>query len=108
MFIFGAALASFVTRFAKRRDAAARRLPSPAPAPGTLFALVQTKPHVIVLAISPSEDELLKEVSEMNATWNHWDLRSERHRYEVQRVPVLVKVPPVAAAVARSVAVKSR
>lgn len=107
MFIFGAALASLFGRFAKARSTAPR-LPSPAPAPGTLFALVQTKPHVVVLAISPSEDELLKEVSEMNATWNHWDLRCERHRFEVQRVPILVKVPPAGAPAARAVVVKSK
>ena len=65
-----------------------------------LFALVQTKPHVVVLAISPSQDELLKEVTELNASWNHWDLRTERHRYEVQRVPILVRVPPATAAAA--------
>jgi len=106
MFIFGAALASLFAKFAKTRGTPAR-LPSPPPAPSpvALYALVQTKPHVVVLAISPSEDELLKEVSELNASWNHWDLRTERHRYEVQRVPILVRVPPATApAVGRVVA----
>jgi hypothetical protein len=26
------------------------------------------------------------ELNELNATWNHWDLRTERHRYEIQSV----------------------
>ena len=102
-FTFGAALASWFPRLARSRGAAARLRPPP-PSPGVLFALVQTKPRVVVLAISPSQDELLKEVTELNASWNHWDLRTERHRYEVQRVPILVRVPPTKTAAAGKVA----
>lgn len=103
MFTFGATLVSLFAKFAKSRGEPAR-LPPPAPSPGALFALVQTKPHVVVLAISPSQEELLKEVTELNASWNHWDLRTQNHRYEVQRVPILVRVPPATAPAVRSVA----
>lgn len=109
MFIFGAALASlFAKRAGKRRTPKRPRRAPPAASPAVFFALVQTKPHVVVLAISTSEIELLKEVSELNASWNHWDLRTERHRYEVQRVPILVKVPPATAPVAGKVAAHRR
>jgi hypothetical protein len=98
MFIFGAALGSFFARLAKPRRAPNRR-PHAMPPPSVLFALVQTRPHVVVLAISAAEDELVKEMNELNSTWNHWDLRKEGRRYEVQRVPVLVDVPATAPAV---------
>jgi hypothetical protein len=105
MFTFGATLASLFAKFAKSRGGSAPQpSPPPAPSPGALFALVQTKPHVVVLAISSSQDELLKEVTELNASWNHWDLRTESHRYEVQRVPILVRVPPATAPAVRSIA----
>lgn len=104
MFTFGATLASLFAKFSRPRGEPPRLPSPPAPTPGALFALVQTKPHVVVLAISPSQDELLKEVTELNASWNHWDLRTERHRYEVQRVPILVRVPPATAPAIRSVA----
>jgi hypothetical protein len=98
MFIFGAALGSFFARLAKPRTISSRRPPA-LPPPRLLFALVQTRPHVVVLAISSAEDELVKEMNELNSTWNHWDLRTEGRRYEVQRVPVLVDVPPAVPAV---------
>jgi hypothetical protein len=54
-----------------------------------LFALVQIKPHVVVLAVSDSRSDLEMELLELNETWNHWDLRSERHRFEIQPVTQL-------------------
>jgi hypothetical protein len=93
-FIFGAALGSLFARLAKPREPFSRRRPAPStPSPCVVFALVQTRPHVVVLAVSPSEEELIKEMNELNSTWNHWNLRTEGRRYEVQRAPVLVDVP---------------
>ena len=109
MFVFGAALGSFLAKLTKPgRARMRRRLRRADPSPRVVFALVQTRPHVVVLAVSPSEDELIKEMNELNSTWNHWNLRTEGHRYEVQRVPILIDVPSgVAPTTAASVA-KSR
>ena len=60
--------------------------------PARLFALVQTKPQTLVLAMSESRDELERELIELNETWNHWQLRHERQRYEIQSAPVLRRV----------------
>lgn len=57
--------------------------------PLRMLALVQTKPHTLVLAVSESRDELERELQELNETWNHWQIRSERQRYEIQPAPVL-------------------
>ena len=54
-----------------------------------LETLKTVKPQVVVLAISDSREDLEAEVAELNETWNHWDLRSERHRYEIQSVCLL-------------------
>ena len=74
----------------------ARALTPPAPAPTSrprarnqLFALIQTKPHVVVLAVSDSRTDLEMELLELNETWNHWDLRRERHRFDIQPVTQL-------------------
>jgi hypothetical protein len=67
--------------------AAAR--PQPARAPKRMWALVQFSPEVIVLAVSPSRAELERELAELNETWNHWELRTERQRYAIQAAPVL-------------------
>lgn len=71
--------------------------PAAAPAPSTpaarppkrMWALIQYVPEVIVLAVSPSRAELERELAELNATWNHWELRTERQRYAIQPAPVL-------------------
>jgi hypothetical protein len=65
--------------------------------PARLLALVQTRPRCQVLAISESREELERELVELNETWNHWQLRSERQRYEIQPAPVLRRAaePPV-------------
>lgn len=61
--------------------------------PTRLLALVQTRPQARVLAISESREELERELLELNETWNHWQLRSERQRYEIQPAPVLRRAP---------------
>lgn len=63
--------------------------PLPARAPKRMWALVQFSPEVIVLAVSPSRAELERELAELNETWNHWELRTERQRYAIQAAPVL-------------------
>ncbi|HWG05754.1 MAG TPA: hypothetical protein VG271_12135 [Beijerinckiaceae bacterium] len=109
MFVFGAALGSFLAKLGRPRRVVMRRRPRRAePSPRVVFALVQTRPHVVVLAVSASEDELIKEMNELNSTWNHWNLRTEGHRYEVQRVPVLVDVPSGVAATTTASIAKSR
>lgn len=99
--MFGAAVLSL---FAPARRAPAEPAPS-APPPKSarrsqprLHALVQTRPHVVVLAVSTDVAELEKELAELNETVNHWDLRTERHAYEIQQVPLLVRTPSPAPA----------
>jgi hypothetical protein len=60
-----------------------------AAAPKRMWALVQFSPEVIVLAVSSSRAELERELAELNETWNHWELRTERQRYAIQAAPVL-------------------
>jgi hypothetical protein len=109
MLIFGAALGSLVARLVKPRYASSQRQGRPAtPSPRVVFALVQTKPHVVVLAVSRSEEELIKEMNELNSTWNHWNLRAQDCCYQVQPVPVLVEVPPTAPAMRTVAASRSR
>ena len=60
--------------------------PLPEPRRRQLYALIQTRPRAVVLAVSDSRAQLETELNELNATWNHWDLRTERHRYEIQPV----------------------
>lgn len=87
--LFGAAVLSVLLPNRAKAPAMAPMTPPP-PLPEQrrrpLFALVQTKPHVVVLAVSDSRAQLEAELNELNATWNHWDLRTERHRYEIQPV----------------------
>lgn len=52
-----------------------------------LFALVQTKPHGVILASSYDVAELERELKELNETINHHALRSERHAYVIVAVP---------------------
>ncbi|MFZ9502774.1 MAG: hypothetical protein ACO27F_14520 [Beijerinckiaceae bacterium] len=61
--------------------------------PKRMWALIQYVPEVIVLAVSPSRAELERELAELNATWNHWELRTERQRYAIQAAPVLYPDP---------------
>ncbi|MEN9708550.1 MAG: hypothetical protein RIQ68_958 [Pseudomonadota bacterium] len=87
--LFGAAVLSILLpNRPKAGPAAAAIPPQPLPEPRRrpLFALVQTRPQVVVLAVSDSRGQLETELNELNATWNHWDLRTERHRYEIQSV----------------------
>ena len=74
---------------AEAPDAAAAGDPAARAARRRLYALVQTKPRVVVLAISDSREDLEAEVAELNETWNHWDLRTERQRYDIQPVCML-------------------
>ena len=92
---FGALLlgAAFFSFFLPGRKAATVA-PAPDPAPKVqarkrLWALVQVKPQVVVLAISDSREDLEAEVAELNETWNHWDLRTECQRYDIQPVCML-------------------
>jgi hypothetical protein len=70
-------------------------VPEPAPAPKAaeqrklLYALVQTRPHVVVLAVSDSRPDLEAELGELEVTWNHFELRAARHRFEIQTVCLL-------------------
>lgn len=57
--------------------------------PSRMLVLVQTRPQALVLAASESREELERELQELNETWNHWELRTERQRYEIQPAPVL-------------------
>jgi hypothetical protein len=95
--LFGAAILSlfFPKRHRQRRNEASAR--SPEAPPRRMYALVQTRPRVIVLAVSPKIEELEREIIELNETWNHWAMRSERRRFEIQPAPVLVATPSVAA-----------
>jgi hypothetical protein len=74
-------------------QAAEAAAPAPRPqaarAPKRMWALVQFSPEVIVLAVSSSRAELERELAELNETWNHWELRTERQRYAIQAAPVL-------------------
>jgi hypothetical protein len=89
--LLGAAFFSF---FLPSRKAAPVTAPAPEPTSKPqgrkrLWALVQVKPHVVVLAVSDSREDLEAEVCELNETWNHWDLRTERQRYDIQPVCML-------------------
>jgi hypothetical protein len=90
-FLLGAALISALIPKKSMRS------PAPAPPPRPvrklaqkpLYALVQTQPHALVLAISDSRADLEAEMGELNETWNLQDLRTEPHSYEVQPVCLL-------------------
>ena len=63
--------------------------PARKPASRPLFALVQTRPQALVLAVSDSRVDLEAEMAELNETWNRQDLRIECHHYEIQQVCLL-------------------
>ena len=89
--LFGAAVLSLFVpkrRLVESRKTLAATVKPQSP-PDKLYALVQTRPTVAVLAISASVEELEREVAELNETWNHWALRLERHRFEIHPAPVL-------------------
>lgn len=54
-----------------------------------LWALVQVRPQIRVLAVSHSRDDLEAELVELNATWNRSDLRVERQSYEIHATSLL-------------------
>jgi hypothetical protein len=90
--LLGAAFFSIFLPGRKPVTATPAPVPGPEPKPQgrkRLWALVQVKPQVVVLAISDSREDLEVEVAELNETWNHWDLRTERHRYDIQPVCML-------------------
>jgi hypothetical protein len=100
VFLFGAAALSLL--FPRRRAAphppgpAELRAPVRPPRaepPRRMWALVQVRPDVRVLAVSASRAELERELAEINATWNHCELRDERQRYAIQPAPVLYPAP---------------
>lgn len=59
------------------------------------YILVQTRPTVCILASSPNKAELEKEIKELNETYNNWDLREERHMYEIHQIPAPLVVTKV-------------
>jgi hypothetical protein len=84
-FRFGASVFAFFSR--ARRE---KKRPPAIGATKEFFALVQTRPEPIILAISEDRRELDRELSELNRTWNHWAFREERKSFEIQRAPLLV------------------
>lgn len=97
-FLGAAALSMLLPRRARRNEAPAAptRAETPAPArpPRRMWALVQTRPEVVVLAVSSTRAELERELAELNETWNHWELRTEAQRYVIQPAPVLFPAEP--------------
>lgn len=73
---------------------ALQKRPQAARPPRRMWALVQVRPEVQVLAMSASRVELERELAEINETWNHCELRDERQRYVIQAAPVLFPTPP--------------
>lgn len=99
VFFLGAAALSLL--FPGRRQRA-QPVAQPAPqadatrarSPRRMWALLQVLPETQVLAISASRAELERELAEINATWNHCELRDQRQRYAIQPAPVLFPAPP--------------
>ncbi|MDP2357686.1 MAG: hypothetical protein Q8M31_16705 [Beijerinckiaceae bacterium] len=99
VFFLGAAALSllFPGRKAATEPAApapSQKRPHAARQPRRMWALVQVRPDVQVLAVSASRAELERELAELNLTWNHCELREERQRYIIQASPVLFPTPP--------------
>lgn len=100
VFYLGAAVLSvLLSRRARRQERPVETAPvapaaAPPRAPRRMWALVQTRPEVTVLAVSFSRAELERELAEINETWNHWELRSETQRYAIQPAPVLFPAQP--------------
>jgi hypothetical protein len=99
VFFLGAAVLSllFPGRKTAPEPAAPVKLekrPHAARPPRRMWALVQVRPDVQMLAVSASRVELERELAEINQTWNHCELRDERQRYVIQAAPVLFSAPP--------------
>ncbi len=100
VFLLGAAVLSMLLPGrARRQERPVETAPvAPAAAPPRasrrMWALVQTDPAVMILAVSASRAELERELAEINETWNHWELRSETRRYAIQPAPVLFPAQP--------------
>lgn len=99
VFFLGAAVLSMLLPGRARRqerpvETAPAAPAAPPRAPRRMWALVQTNPEVMVLAVSVSRAELERELAEINETWNHWELRSETRRYAIQPAPVLFPAQP--------------
>jgi hypothetical protein len=88
-FLLGAALMSALIPKRSKRFAAAAPRPVRKVASRPLFALVQTQPQALVLAVSDSRVDLEAEMAELNETWNLQGLRIEFHSYEIQSVCLL-------------------
>ena len=91
-FLLGAALISaLIPKTSRQSKKAVRPAPAPRPKPTSrpFYALVQTAPQALVLAISDSPSDLETEMFELNETWNRSDLRVKQHKYEIQRVCLL-------------------
>ena len=88
-FLLGAALISALIPKKAKKAAAPAQAPRPRPTSRPFYALVQTAPEALVLAISDSPADLEAEMRELNETWNRSDLRTRQHSYEVQQVCLL-------------------
>ncbi len=89
VFLLGAALIStLIPKRAKQTPAKPAR-PARKPPYRPLFALVQTSPQALVLAISDSRADLEAEMAELNETWNLEDIREQSQSYEIQAVCLL-------------------
>ncbi len=88
-FLLGAALLSALIPKRAKQQPAPHPRPARKPASRPLFALVQTRPQALVLAVSDSHADLEAEMAELNETWNRQDLRIECHHYEIQQVCLL-------------------
>ena len=88
-FLFGAALISALIPKKAKKAAEPARASKSKLASRPFYALVQTAPHALVLAISDSPSDLEAEMVELNETWNRSDLRTQPHSYEIQRVCLL-------------------
>ena len=89
LFLLGAALMSALTPKKAKQAPASPPRPARKPPYRPLFALVQTSPQALVLAISDSRADLEAEMAELNDTWNREDLRAQSQTYEIQAVCLL-------------------
>ena len=88
-FLLGVGLISALIPKTSKKGSEPRPAPGPRPASRPFYALVQTAPQALVLAISDSPADLEAEMAELNETWNRSDLREQSHSYEIQRVCLL-------------------
>ncbi len=88
-FLLGAALISALIPKKSKKAVAPAQAPRPRSASRPFYALVQTAPEALVLAISDSPSDLEAEMQELNETWNRSDLRTRQHRYVIQQVCLL-------------------